>query len=257
MYKTIDTLNALCVTLDGITAENYELNQSNLDYSEVHEQLADGEVSLIMYLESTLGKPKGPFIKSLECSLLAAEDVINTALKDANKEVFHDWWAVAALCRQWIDRIDGYYRYNPEPGTIAHALRKRMEELPTMQAQVKPQARDERALTRSSYETPAAKKLASPELQVVRQKLVDAGFIKDGKWMLSPVHFKELVFTLRAQWDVENRGGYAWTDCARWAGYPTDKNSIKIAQNAGKVNPGEALGDIAETIRNLCLNHTK
>ena len=130
MYKTIDTLNALCVTLDGITAENYELNQSNLDCSEVHEQLADGEISLIMYLESTLGKPKGPFIKSLECSLLAAEDVINTALKDTNKEVFQDWRAVAALCRQWINRIDGYYRYNPEPGTIAHALRKRMEELP-------------------------------------------------------------------------------------------------------------------------------
>lgn len=110
---------------------------------------------------------------------------------------------------------------------------------------------------RPRRETPAAKKLASRDLQVVKQKLVDVGLIKDGEWMGSPSQFKELVYSLSAQWDVENRGGYAWIDCARWAGYPTDKNSIKIAQNAGRVNPGEARGDIAETIREICLNPTK
>lgn len=110
---------------------------------------------------------------------------------------------------------------------------------------------------RPRRESPASKKLASRELQVVKQKLVGAGLIKDGEWMGSPAQFKELVYSLRVQWDVENRGGYAWIDCARWAGYPTDKNSIKSAQNAGRVNPGEALGDIADTIREICLKPTK
>jgi len=248
MYKTIDTLNALCVTLDGITAENYELNQSNLDCSEVHEQLADGEISLIMYLESTLGKPKGPFIKSLECALLAAEDVINTALKDANKEVFHDWWAVAALCRQWIDRIDGYYRYNPEPGTIAHALRKRMEELPTKQAQVESQARG-----KSSNETLADDRFSSRELQDIKDKFIEIGLIADGRWTGTTAEFECFVKLAGDLFGIRTKKGMLERKaCASFVGFTGSLESARSSTCHEQQSPQ------AKQIRAICKEiHTK
>lgn len=242
MYKTIDTLNALCVTLDGITAENYELNQSNLDYSEVHEQLADGEVSLIMYLESTLGKPKGPFIKSLECALLAAEDVINTALKDANKEVFHDWWAVAALCRQWIDRIDGYYRYNPEPGTIAHAVMEMKKKMPTIQAQVKPQVCEE-----SSNKTPADDRFSSPELQEVKQEFMKVGLIVDGRLDVGTAEFECLVKTFSDVFGIKTKkGNLARKACADFMGFTGKLESARSSTHNEQQSPK------ANLIKTIC-----
>lgn len=120
----------------------------------------------------------------------------------------------------------------------------------------------DRELTKTQGEAPkrktaAAKKLASQELQDVRRNLIDAGLIENGLFMGGPALFKELVYNLHAQWGIENRGGYAWKDCAHWAGYPDDKNSIKSAQNAGIINPGNALGDKAEAIRRICLKPTK
>lgn len=94
----------------------------------------------------------------------------------------------------------------------------------------------------------AAKKLATPELQAVKQKLVDAGLINDGGWAGSPAEFGCLVQELLEQYNVANNGGMAWTACAEWAGYT---GSINAARNAIDANPNTR-GDNAETIRRIC-----
>ena len=134
-------------------------------------------------------------------------------------------------CEAWLDILNQYTHKGARPGSKRKARRE--------------------------TETPAARKLAKPELQAVREKLVEAGLIVDGRWVESHALFKELVYCIHDQWDVENRGGYPWTPCALWVGYPTDKNSLKMAQNAGMSNPGDALGDIAENIRQICQKPTK
>lgn len=94
----------------------------------------------------------------------------------------------------------------------------------------------------------AAKKLATPELQAVKQKLVDAELINDGRWAGSPAEFGCLVQELLEQYKVANNGGMAWTACAEWAGYT---GSINAARNAIDANPNTR-GDNAETIRRIC-----
>lgn len=94
----------------------------------------------------------------------------------------------------------------------------------------------------------AAKKLATPELQAVKQKLVDAELINDGGWAGSPAEFGCLVQQLSEQYKVANNGGMAWTACAEWAGYT---GSINAARNAIDANPNTR-GDNAETIRRIC-----
>lgn len=140
------------------------------------------------------------------------------------------WYGVRELCDEFVGWIERYYP------SITHEQDMNGD---------------------NKRKSTAAIRLRSPELQEVRQKLVNAGLIVDDQWTGSPAQFKELVYSLNTQWGVENRGGYAWLDCARWVGYSTDKNAIKTAQNAGRVNPGETLGDIAETIRQICQKPTK
>ena len=94
----------------------------------------------------------------------------------------------------------------------------------------------------------AAKKLATPELQAVKQKLVDAELINDGGWAGSAAEFGCLVQELLEQYKVTNNGGMAWTACAEWAGYT---GSINAARNAIDANPNTR-GDNAETIRRIC-----
>jgi hypothetical protein len=140
MSNTIDTLLALSVTLEAVTAGKHELNESGYNVSDAWSQLAEGKVTLIEYLENEyhLGHYKSPLIKRLELALMAAEDKINAAFKDANGDVYHDWKAVAGLCQEWISTINGYYRYNPEPGTMAHAFLKMMKEPPSCDKLRKP-----------------------------------------------------------------------------------------------------------------------
>lgn len=97
-------------------------------------------------------------------------------------------------------------------------------------------------------ETAAAKRLASPELQEVKQELAKAGLIVNGQWEGSPAEFGCLVFELYEQRKVANNGGKAWKDCAKWAGFP---GSINAARNAIDANPNTR-GDNAESIRRIC-----
>ena len=97
-------------------------------------------------------------------------------------------------------------------------------------------------------ETAAAKKLASQELQEVKQELAKAGLIVNGQWEGSPAEFGCLVLELYEQRKVANNGGKAWKDCAKWAGFP---GSINAARNAIDANPNTR-GDNAESIRRIC-----
>lgn len=96
--------------------------------------------------------------------------------------------------------------------------------------------------------TAAAKMLESQRLQEVKQGLVNAGLIVDGRWEGTPAEFGCLVLELFEQYKVATNGGRAWTACKNWAGY---EDSMKSARNAIDANPNTR-GDNAETIRRIC-----
>lgn len=94
------------------------------------------------------------------------------------------------------------------------------------------------------------------KLQFIKDALIEKEIIVNGKWQGSAAEYGDLVFQLKEQWGVINRGGYAWTPIAKWVGC-YDKGFIKNAQRAKENNPGEACGDIAEYIRKVCKNPNK
>lgn len=105
---------------------------------------------------------------------------------------------------------------------------------------------------RRETETAAAKRLVSQDMQALKQELIDAGLIVGGRWEGTPAEYGELVRHLKDDCGVENRGGYAWTDCRPFAGY---QGSDKSAQNAITSNQGDIRGDKAATIRRICQRH--
>lgn len=247
MSNTIDTLLALSVTLEAVTAGKHELNESGYNVSDAWSQLAEGKVTLIEYLENEyhLGHYKSPLIKRLELALMAAEDKINAAFKDANGDVYHDWKAVAGLCQEWISTINGYYRYNPEPGTIAHAFLKMMKEPPRTQARrqsVKPRQKSSDAAMRLG------------KLTDIYEKLVEEKFIVDNHWQGNPALFWTLVYELYMNYEIDN-GGLAWMDVARWVDIREDgiMDFVKSAQEGYRSNKSKkARGQRAALLRSIC-----
>lgn len=133
MKTTINILMDIAATLNSVDNGAFELNKCGYNISEIRDKMANNENALIEYLENerNQGHYKSPLIKKLELALMSAEDVINAAFKDADRNVCHDCGAVVDLCKEWIRTINEYYRYNPEPGTIAHAIlesRKRLSD---------------------------------------------------------------------------------------------------------------------------------
>lgn len=248
----IDTLLALSDTLEAVTAGKYELNEFGYDVSDAWSQLAEGKVTLIEYLENEyhLGRCKGPLIKRLELALMAAEDKINAAFKDANGGVYHDWKAVAGLCEEWISTINDYYRYNPEPGTIAHAVLRRMKEPPSMQLQSKQQ--------KSSWLSKPKQKCSDAAMRLeglkgIYQELIDEGFIVDGHWKGTKACFWTLVYELNTNHEIDN-GGLAWMDVARWVNVQGDVvDYVDAAQKGWTKNTNKiARGPRAALLRTIC-----
>lgn len=95
----------------------------------------------------------------------------------------------------------------------------------------------------------AAKKLATPELQAVKQKLVDAGLIKDGKWTRSYSEFGFLVNELSYTHYVINGERKAWVECAEWAGFPIEHK--QSARNGIEQHP-DMDTPITDIIRDAC-----
>lgn len=253
MKETIDTLMAIAGTLEAVAGDDYELNQFNYEISEAWDKLTEGNTALIEYLENEYhqGHYKGPLIKRLEVALMEAEDVINAAFKDADRDVYHDWKAVAGLCQEWISTINGYYRYNPEPGTIAHAFLKRMKEPPALQEPLRTQARRQSAKPRQKS-SDAAMRLG--KLTDIYGKLVEEKFIVDSHWQGSPALFWTLVYELYMNYEIDN-GGLAWMDVARWVGIREDciMDFVKSAQEGYRLNKSKrARGQRAALLRSIC-----
>lgn len=125
-------------------------------------------------------------------------------------------------CEAWLDILNQYTHKGARPGSQRKARRE--------------------------TETPAARKLAKPELQAVRKKLVEAGIIVDGVWQGTPAEFGCLVLELFEYRGIAGSGGKPWTDCKAWAGYD---GSIQSARNAIASNP-TTRGPIADKIRTIC-----
>ena len=252
MSNTIDTLLALSVTLEAVTAGKHELNESGYNVSDAWSQLAEGKVTLIEYLENEyhLGHYKSPLIKRLELALMAAEDKINAAFKDANGDVYHDWKAVAGLCQEWISTINGYYRYNPEPGTMAHAFLKMMKEPPSCDKLRKP---THTASGNNQFPTEMEETFASQELQEVKQQLIKAGLIDDGRWTGAPAEFECLVKTFKDVFGIKTKkGDLARKACAVFVGFTGNLESARSSTHNEQQSPN------ANIIKAICKEiHTK
>lgn len=242
----------ITATLNGVVNGAFDLNKCGYDISEVWDKMTNNENALIEYLENehNQGNYKSPLIKKLELALMSAEDVINAAFKDADRDVYHDWKAVAGLCQEWISTINGYYRYNPEPGTIAHAVLQLMKETPSMQLQSKPQ--------KSSWLSKPKQKCSDAAMRLegltgIYQKLIDEGFIVDGHWKGTQACFWTLVYELNINHEIDN-GGLAWMDVARWVNVPGDVvKYVDAAQKGWKKNTNKiARGPRAALLRTIC-----
>ncbi len=175
---------------------------------------------------------------SIDPQIRKLRELLESAVKIADKvrpdtgvptELRHNFIMLGYKCNDWIGWIDQYF--------------------PTEQSK---QGQDNEEPVKQDNKpkrvNAAAKKLTTPELQAVKQELVDAELINDGGWAGSPAEFGCLVQELFEQYNVANNGGKAWTDCAEWAGYT---GSIQAARNAIDANPNTRGGN-AETIRRIC-----
>lgn len=145
----------ITATLNSVANGAFELNKCGCNISEIRDKMANNENALIEYLENerNQGHYKSLLIKKLELALMAAEDVINAAFKDADRDVCHDWGAVVDLCKEWIRTINEYYRYNPEPGSLAHAILETRKRLSVFGEQSRQQPSiDTRVITKAENE---------------------------------------------------------------------------------------------------------
>ena len=205
------------------TVEQYELAWSEAGY--YLESLIDnkGNLGLLVdYLKAEFHARHDidPQIQKLRELLASALKVADKVRPDTSvpAELRRNIIMLGYKCSDWIGWID---RYFPQGQSKQDNKQKRI--------------------------SAAAKKLATPELQAVKQKLVDAELINDGGWAGSPAEFGCLVQELLEHYKVTNNGGMAWTACAEWAGYT---GSINAARNAIDANPNTR-GDNAETIRRI------
>ena len=254
---TIDTFIALTITLEGIAAGNYGLDKNGYDNSEIWEQLAEGKVTLIEYLENEyhLHHNKGPLINRLIVSLNAALEVINAALDDDGKEVYHDWLAVAKLCEEWIKTIDFYYSkipYRAEDfphGSIARAYLANLDrvERRDMMAPQEPAAP-----RHAKKQSEANKKLNSPEVQEIVDKLIQAGIMIEGKLICGPAEFECLVKELGKNKEdgglgiQTDKGTLARKECARFFGFAGNLESARSSTHNDQQTP------IANEIKTIC-----
>jgi len=142
-------------------------------------------------------------------------------------------------CAAWLDILNQYTHKEARPKARPMSQGKARRETET-------------AAASGQKMTAAAARLSSQALQEVKKELIADGLIKDGRWDGTPAEYGELVRHLKDDCGVENRGGYAWTDCRPFAGY---QGSDKSAQNAITSNQGDIRGERAATIRRICQRH--
>ncbi len=163
---------------------------------------------LIDYLkvEHHTGHGIDPQIQKLRWSLEYAQDIADKVRPDAGvpAELRSKIIMLGYKCGDWIGWID---RYFPQGQSKQANKPKRM--------------------------TAAAKKLATPELQEVKLKLVDAGLIVNGQWVASVAEFECLVKELgKAEYDGgfginTDKGNLARKECANFVGFTGDLESAR------------------------------
>ena len=216
------------------TVEQYELAWSQAGY--YLESLIDNKGNLGLLVDFL--KAEFHAKHDIDPQIQKLRELLGSALKVADKvrldgslsaDLRLNFINLGNKCGDWIGWIDRYFP--PE-----QSKQEQDNEEPIKQG------------NKPKRISAVAKKLATPELQAVKQKLVDAELINDGGWAGSPAEFGCLVQELLEQYKVANNGGMAWTACAEWAGYT---GSINAARNAIDANPNTR-GDNAETIRRIC-----
>lgn len=216
------------------TVEQYELAWSEAGY--YLESLIDnkGNLGLLVdYLKTEFHAKHDidPQIQKLRELLVSALKVADKVRLDGclSADLRLNFINLGQKCNDWIGWIDRYFppeQSKQEPG------------------QEEPVKQDNKPKRISA----AAKKLATPELQAVKQKLVDAGLIKDGKWTGIPAEFGFLVTELSYTHYVINGERKAWIECADWAGYDGKIQSARkgIEQHPDMETP------ITDIIRDAC-----
>lgn len=194
-------------------------------------KLVSNKFLLVEFLESEFHSNHrlSPCVSILRDCLWKVINALPFPWEVGNTEVYDAFTDLSDKCKEWLKWIDQYFP--PEQSKQGQ----------DNEESVKQDNKPKRV-------NAAAKKLTTPELQAVKQELVDAELINDGGWAGSPAEFGCLVQELLEQYNVANNGGRAWTDCAEWAGYT---GSIQAARNAIDANPNTRGGN-AETIRRIC-----
>lgn len=236
LLKAIDLFSSLYSLLPRIEGGSYDLGPDEAIEEEWEEVgpgldsiIGDDEnlVKLIEYLkaERNAGHSIDPQIQELREWLWRAV----TLVPGVNKATITGLTNHSDKYCNWLDWIDRYYP--PEQSTLE-------------QDNEEPAKRDNKPKRISA----AAKKLATPELQAVKQKLVDAGLIKDGKWTGIAAEFGFLVTELSYTHYVMNGERKAWIECADWAGYDGNIQSARkgIEQHPDMETP------ITDIIRDAC-----
>ena len=257
MEEVFDTLKDVRITLEGIVKGSFDLDKNGYDISEIWDKLTKGEIALDMYLENEYHQrhTKGRFIKRLIVALNEAQDLINAALDGDSKEVYHDWLAVAKLCEGWIKEIDDCYKNIPyraedfPPGSIARSYLANLERMEHRDMMV-PQ--EPAAPRHAKKQTEAYKKLNSPEVQEIVDRLIQAGIMIDGKLVCGPAEFECLVKELGKNKEdgglgiQTDKGTLARKECALFFGFAGNLESARSSTHNDQQTP------IANEIKTIC-----
>lgn len=194
--------------------------------------LTDNPQTLIDFLQQEYhaNHTIDPLIEKLREKLIEVGDIFWHQEYYDSQELYESYFDLVGECRTWLKWLDQYFP--PEQSTQE-------------QDNEEPVKQDNKPKRISA----AAKKLATPELQAVKQKLVDAGLIKDGKWMGSYSEFGFLVNELSYTHYVIKGERKAWVECAEWAGFPIEHK--QSARNGIEQHP-DMDTPITDIIRDAC-----
>lgn len=192
---------------------------------------------LVDYLkvEYHAGRKIDPQIQKLRELLESAEKIADKVRPDTGvpAELRHNFIMLGYKCNDWIGWIDQYF-----PPEQPNQEQDYME--PAKQ------------VNKPKRMTAAAKKLATPELQEVKLKLVDAGLIVNGQWVASVAEFECLVKELgKAEYDGgfginTDKGNLARKECANFVGFTGDLESARSNTYHEQHSPN------ANLIKNIC-----
>lgn len=179
-------------------------------------KLVSNKFLLVEFLESEFHSNHrlSPCVSLLRDCLWKVINALPFPWEVDNTEVYDAFTDLQDKCKEWLKWIDQYF-----PPEQPNQEQDYME--PAKQ------------VNKPKRMTAAAKKLATPELQEVKLKLVDAGLIVNGQWVASVAEFECLVKELgKAEYDGgfginTDKGNLARKECANFVGFTGDLESAR------------------------------